>query len=190
MRVAGVVLAAGAGRRFGGPKALVELGGSLLVERAAQVLADGGCDPVLVVLGAAAAEVRERADLGGAVLLDNPGWESGMGSSLRVALDALAGGGADAALVLPVDMPGVGPEAVRRVAARAVDREVLAAAAQAGRRSHPVLLGRAHWAGARTAAVGDAGARDYLRTREVALVACDDVASGHDIDTPEDLPRG
>ncbi|MER7082329.1 nucleotidyltransferase family protein, partial [Saccharopolyspora kobensis] len=116
VEVAGVVLAGGAGRRFGMPKALVEHEGALLVERAARVLADGGCSPVLVVLGAAADEVRERADLSGAAVVLNPDWETGMGSSLRVALDALTSTDADAAVVLPVDMPGIGAAAVRRVA--------------------------------------------------------------------------
>lgn len=187
VEVAGVVLAAGAGRRFGMPKALVEHQGSLLVERAARVLAAGGCAPVVVVLGAAAEEVRERADLAGATVVVNPDWETGMGSSLRTALDALTSTDADAAVVLPVDMPGVGAEAVRRVAALAAP-DALAAAAHDGRRSHPVLLGREHWAGARAAATGDAGARGYLRDREVALVPCDDVSAGFDVDRPEDLP--
>ncbi|WP_308198079.1 nucleotidyltransferase family protein [Saccharopolyspora soli] len=187
-KVAGVVLAAGAGRRFGMPKALVEYQGKLLVDRAAQVLAAGGCEPIVVVLGAAADEVRDRAELTGATVVINPDWPSGMGSSLRTALDALASTDAVAALVLPVDMPGIGPEAVRRVAAHA-SPSALAAAAHHGNRSHPVLLGRDHWAGARAAATGDAGARGYLKGRDVALVFCDDVSEGFDIDQPEDLRR-
>ncbi|MER5390042.1 nucleotidyltransferase family protein [Saccharopolyspora sp. NPDC002686] len=187
MRVAGVVLAAGAGRRFGMPKALVEHRGSLLVDRAARVLAEGGCSPVVVVLGAAADEVREQAELAGVSVVVNPDWDSGMGSSLRVGIDALTSTDADAAVVLPVDMPGIGAEAVRRVAELA-GPSALAAAAHDGRRSHPVLLGREHWAGARASATGDAGARGYLRDREVVLVPCDDVSAGFDVDRPEDLP--
>ncbi|MBB5153211.1 nucleotidyltransferase family protein [Saccharopolyspora phatthalungensis] len=184
--VAGIVLAAGAGRRFGMPKALVEYRGTLLVDRAAQVLAAGGCAPIVVVLGAAADEVRERAALTGVTVVINPDWPTGMGSSLRAALDALAPTDATAALVLPVDMPGIGPEAVRRVAAHA-SPTALAAAAHHGIRSHPVLLGRRHWAGASQAATGDAGARGYLKDREVTLLSCDDVSEGFDIDRPEDL---
>lgn len=187
--VAGVVLAAGAGRRFGMPKALVELGGELLVDRAARVLAEGGCDRVLAVLGAAADEVRERAALPGAQVVVNADWPTGMGSSLRTALDALEGTPAVACLVLPVDMPGVSPSAVRRVRARAT-RTALAAASHAGSRSHPVLLGRDHWPGCRAAATGDTGARDYLRRHEITLVPCDDVADGGDVDRPADLDPG
>ncbi len=61
---AGLVLAAGGGRRYGGPKALVHHEGSLLVERAVRTVRDAGCAPVVVVLGAAAAEVRASAQLG------------------------------------------------------------------------------------------------------------------------------
>src|SRR5437588_1746517 len=94
---AGLLLAAGGGRRYGMPKALVERDGRLLVEHAAQVLRAGGCDPVVVVLGAAADEVRRRADLAGAIVVDNPDWADGMGSSLRAGLAALASTGAPAA---------------------------------------------------------------------------------------------
>lgn len=191
-RVAGVVLAAGAGRRFGSPKALVDYGGELLVERAARVLAEGGCDPVVVILGAAGDEVARRARLGDATVATNPDWPTGMGSSLRVALRTLANttqaDDVHAALVLPVDMPGVSPEAVRRVAAHG-GTSALAAATHEGRLSHPVLLGRGHWDGAADASTGDAGARRYLSEHTVTLVACDDVSKGFDIDRPEDLHR-
>ncbi len=120
----------------------------------------------------------------------NPDWSTGMGSSLRVALDALArttsADSVSAALITPVDMPGIGPSAVRRVAAHASHAR-LAAATHQGRRSHPVLLGRDHWSGASESAAGDSGARQYLRDHEVTLVTCDDVSEGYDIDRPEDL---
>src|SRR5215469_13608213 len=82
LSVAGLVLAAGGGRRYGGPKALVRFEGSLLVERAVNTVRDGGCTPIVVVLGAASAEVRASADLGDVILVENAGWKSGMGSSL------------------------------------------------------------------------------------------------------------
>lgn len=160
--VAGVVLAAGEGRRYGMPKALVEHGGRRLVERAVQALRGGGCAPVLVVLGAAADRVRATARLPGATVLDNPRWRTGMGSSVRAGLAALAGTGVVAAVVLLVDMPGIGPEAVRRVAAGATS-DALVMAGYADRRGHPVLLGRDHWPGVMELAVGDTGARPYLR---------------------------
>lgn len=173
------------------PKALVDLRGRLLVDRAACVLRDGGCAPVLVVLGAAADEVIRRADLDGAQVVDNADWASGMASSLRAGLAALADTSAVAAVVLPVDVPGVPAAAVGRVlaAAAAGPAAALVAATYAGRQGHPVLLGRAHWAGVMATARGDAGARDYLRAHDVEAVPCDDIGVGTDVDVPGDLPE-
>lgn len=187
MTVAGVLLAAGGGRRFGMPKALVEHRGRLLVEHAASVLRDGGCAPVVVVLGAQAAEVRARAALGDAVVVDNPGWASGMGSSLRVGLAALTDPAVTAAVVVPVDTPGLTAAAVRRVASMATP-DTLVRAVYDGSPGHPVALGRDHWAGAVAGATGDKGAREYLRDHDVIEVDCADVAIGADADRPEELP--
>jgi CTP:molybdopterin cytidylyltransferase MocA len=183
---AGLVLAAGGGRRYGGPKALVRHEGSLLVERAVRTVRDAGCAPIVVVLGAAAAEVRATAQLGDAILVQNDAWKSGMGSSLRVGLEALGGTDAEAALVLLVDTPGVTSEAVKRVAAGAA-RDSLATATYNGRRGHPVLLGRDHWSGVAILATGDVGARAYLSARleKLHLVPCEDISDDTDMDVPE-----
>jgi CTP:molybdopterin cytidylyltransferase MocA len=186
VQTAGLVLAAGAGRRYGGPKALVRREGSLLVERAVATARAGGLVPVFVVVGAAAERVRAEADLGDAVLVDNPEWASGMASSLRAGLEALRATDAPAVTVLLVDMPGVTPEAVARVAAGA-DRQTLAMGGYDDRRGHPVVLGRDHWAGVAETATGDAGARAYLRAHAAAVtvVPCGDVADDTDLDTPD-----
>ena len=182
--VAAVVLAAGGGRRYGMPKALVEYDGSLLVERAVRT-ARAICDPVLVVLGAQAVDVWQRADLDGATVLANRDWETGMASSLRTGLDGLRAwpGGIDAALVTLVDMPGMTPEALARVAALAAPA-ALAVATYDGVRGHPVLLGREHWAGVAETATGDEGARRYLAAREVTEVDCTGLADPLDLDVP------
>jgi nicotine blue oxidoreductase len=192
--VAGLLLAAGGGRRLGGrPKALLEHHGRPLVEYAVRVLREGGCAPVHVVLGAAADRVRREADLSGCAVSDNPDWAEGMGSSLRVGLASLAeeraGGPVDAALVLLVDQPGIGAEAVARVRAAYRSRASLVAAAYGGRRGHPVLFGADRWAAIAESAEGDRGARAYLAAHAdaVTLVECGDVAKAYDIDTPEDL---
>ncbi|MGV9976991.1 nucleotidyltransferase family protein [Micromonospora wenchangensis] len=189
--VAGLVLAAGAGRRYGRPKALVERDGQLLVERASATARDGGCRPVVTVLGAAAPAVRARADLGAAIVIDNPRWATGMGSSLRAGLAALWATEAVAVIVLLVDMPGVTPEAVRRLTVLA-SPDALAMAGYGSHRGHPVLLGRAHWADVAALAVGDVGARPYLRDRaaDLRVVPCGDIASGADLDTDQDKENG
>ena len=184
--VAGLVLAAGAGRRYGRPKALVQWQGRWLVDRAAGTLRAGGCDPVVVVLGAAAGTVRRVARLAGCRVTENPQWDTGMGSSLRAGLAALADPGPVAVVVLLVDLPGVGPEAVRRVAAGAGPDALVTAGYRDGRWGHPVLLGRNHWTGVAELAVGDTGARPYLTAHSAAVrvVSCADVADDWDLDRP------
>lgn len=199
--VAGLLLAAGGGRRLGGrPKALLPHRGRPLAEHAMRVLREGGCDPLYVVLGAAADEVRARAELPDCVLLENPDWADGMGSSLRTGLAALAATDAGAVVIGLVDQPGIGADVVSRVREAAAGAggpggvtlaNELVAAAYDGRRGHPVLFGRAHWSGVAGSARGDQGARDYLSAheRELVLVECGDLADPADIDIPADLPR-
>lgn len=181
--VAGLVLAAGAGRRYGMPKARVRYQGELFVERAVRVLTDAGCVPVLAVLGAGAAEVREQLpDLNA---IDNPDWPSGMGSSLRVGLNALPD--KESVVILPVDTPGVTAGAVRRLIARSSPKALLRAGYE-GEPGHPVLIGHDHWVGVIELATGDAGAREYLRRHPPKIVPCGDVSDGRDVDVPGDLP--
>ncbi len=189
--VAGLLLAAGSGSRYGGPKALVELDGELLVRRAARMLRDGGCDSVLLVLGAEAERVQQVAgvpDEAVAEVVLAPDWETGMGASLRA---GLAGLGTDvgACVVALVDQPLVGSAAVTRLRAAWQAGAVAAVATYGGAPRNPVLLDRSVWADVAALAEGDAGARTWLRARpeQVTPVACDDTGSPYDIDTPEDL---
>jgi len=163
----------------------VRLRGRLLVDRAVELLAAGGCDPVLVVLGAAAEQVLATAALPGATSVLNPDWASGMGSSLRAGLAAVP---ADAAAVVVtlVDMPGLGPQAVRRLVASGAEAAV---ATYGGRWGHPVLLGRAVLAEVAAAAGGDRGAGPWLarHPERVRLVPCDGTGDPRDVDVPDDL---
>lgn len=197
--VAGLVLAAGAGRRIGGPKALLRgPDGVAFLDRAVGALLDAGCVTVSVVLGAAAEDARRLlADTGRAadpavrvVVADD--WDEGMGASLRRGLRALAEerSAAGSALVTLVDLPDVGAEVVRRLLAAGSGPGVLARAAYGGRPGHPVLLGRDHWPGVAAAASGDRGARDYLAAHPPTTYECGDLATGRDVDRPEDLGPG
>ena len=191
MSVAGLVLAAGEGRRLGRPKALVRWGDQLLVERAVATLRAAGCAPIVVVLGAAAAEVAVAADLGDAVTVVNDAWPTGMGSSLCTGLSALSDLRAPAAVVLLVDQPQVTGELVRRLVGHWSPDLPAVVASYDGQRRNPVLLSALVWAEVAATATGDAGARRWLDAHadDVMLVACDDLGSDLDIDTPADLDR-
>ena len=187
---AGLVLAAGAGRRLGRPKALVELDGELLVDRAVRVLRESGCDPVVVVLGAQATDVVAAALLDRAVVVVNDGWSGGMGTSLRCGLTAVRDVGAADAVVLLVDQPRVGAAHVRRLLDRRDERPAVVAA-YGGEPRNPALLAASVWDDVCAAAVGDVGARAWIRAHpdQVLAVACDDLGGDLDIDTADDLAR-
>ena len=182
--VAGIVLAAGAGRRFGGPKALVELDGERLVDRAVRLLRTGGCDPIVVVAGAVPLVVD------GAFVVENTDWRTGMGSSLRRGLAAVPLG-CEAAVIALVDQPYVGSEAVRRLISAHETGARAAVATYGGRRRNPVLLARSTWEDVSMLAYGDVGARRYLEANpgDVVEVPGDGTGDPRDIDTPADLRR-
>jgi CTP:molybdopterin cytidylyltransferase MocA len=199
--VAGVLLAAGEGSRFGGPKALVELDGQTLAERGVGLLRAGGADPILVVTGATEVQIP------GTHTVYNPEWRTGMGSSLRAALNALtspedaspedaspedAGPEEVGAVVVALaDQPLVGPESVARLIAAYRAGASVAVAAYDGQPRNPVLLAREHWPEVIATATGDTGARAFLRARAdlVSLIECGDTGRPDDIDTPADLAR-
>lgn len=183
---AGLLLAAGAGRRMGRPKALVELDGEPLLRRALRALTEGGCDPVRVVVGARAEEVRRLLPDPG-LAVDSPDWAEGMGASLRAGLGALPE--ATAVLVHLVDLPEVDGRIVDRLAGLAAP-DVVARAVYDGVPGHPVLFGRRWWGEIAERASGDRGARDWLRGRtDLRFVECGDLGGGRDVDTPADLAR-
>ena len=182
MSVAGLLLAAGAGRRFGRPKALAE--GGAWLRRSVEVLVDGGCFPVRVVLGAQA-EVAARLLPGTDMVVVAHDWRTGMAASLKAGLQAAAAirPEPDAVLVHLVDLPDVTAGVVARLRTAATGPDGLARATYQGRPGHPVVLGRHHWADVAAAVHGDAGARAWLDGRaDVDLVECADLAGGRDVD--------
>lgn len=188
MTVAGILLAAGGGRRFGQPKATAVLGGSSLADRGVKMLLDAGCAPVVLVAGAGADSLRPPAE---ATLVVNEHWAQGLSTSLRTGLAFAATTPAEAAVLALVDQPLVSPAAVQRLVGAWRKGAVVAAAAYGGKARNPVLLDRSVWADVTAASTGDEGARAWLQAHPdlVTPVACDDVSDPDDIDTPADLDR-
>jgi CTP:molybdopterin cytidylyltransferase MocA len=175
----GIVLAAGAGSRLGRPKALMRTAdGEPWVARAVGLLRAAGCDHVLAVLGAAAEQAATLVPADTDILVVED-WAEGMGESLRQALAAAHG---DVAVITLVDLPDLPLGVVSRVLRQPIDDSTLTQAVFGGRPGHPVLIGRAHWAGVTSTLVGDRGARDYLAAHGAAEVECGDLFDGHDID--------
>jgi molybdenum cofactor cytidylyltransferase/nicotine blue oxidoreductase len=181
-----MIIAAGGGRRIGGPEALLHQGETPLVTQMLDVVREAGCGPLVVVLGAAADRVQQTADLTEATVVVNRSWGKGIGSSMRMGLDALADGDIEAVVVVPVDMPGLTVAAVRRVTALPYP-DVLVCATYDGLRGYPMLFGRRHWPGIATLANADVGARPYLLAHkdQIVDIACDTVADGCRVDSPE-----
>jgi CTP:molybdopterin cytidylyltransferase MocA len=178
--IAGLILAAGGGTRFGSePKLLADLGGRPLLEWAVGAqCAVPALERVIVVLGAHAAEVVKQVDLMRAEPLVCEDWDEGQAMSLRCGASVL--GDADKVIVTLGDAPLVTAEVV----ATFVDRPPRTRALYQGVPGHPVVLGRAE-VSAVSSLSGDQGARELLRGGSAVEVG--HLCSGRDVDTPEDL---
>jgi molybdenum cofactor cytidylyltransferase len=184
--VAGIVLAAGAGRRFGGPKQLALLDGRPLLahvlDRAWSVPA---LDPLVVVLGAHAEAIRAAVDLTGTEVVECADWDEGQAASLRAGVAAV-GRRVGAAAILLGDMPFV----TGQVMAGAVDQLTggwdAVRTLYGGRPGHPVVLGRRVLDEVPTLR-GDVGARELLRAFRVRAWEAGHLCDPTDIDTPEQL---
>jgi len=151
----------------------------------ADVLTGAGCQPVLACLGARAEDAAGLLPATvQAVVVDD--WRTGLSASLRAAMRAAAHTGAEAALILPVDVPDMPIEACARLLRSDRSRSSLARAVYRGAPGHPVLIGRDHWLAVADGAVGDRGAGAYLSRHGAAEIECADLWDGADIDTPQD----
>lgn len=177
VRAGGVVLAAGGGTRYGMPKVLA--GNGQWLRNAVTALSDAGCDDIVVVLGAAIVDVPSPAR---SVVADD--WSDGVSASLRAGISALDPDVVDFVVVLTVDTPDIGTDAVRRVlGAAGAAPSGIARARYGGRPGHPVVIARRHWPDLVATVAGDEGARAFLASRDdVVSVDCADLATGADID--------
>jgi molybdenum cofactor cytidylyltransferase len=188
MRVAAIVLAAGEGRRMGGPKALIPLLGVTFAAAAASRFERPDLAARLVVIGAEAERVAVAARLpDGVAIVVNERWADGMLTSIWAGLDAAEALGMDAVLLHPVDNPLVAPATIGSVVDALERGAAIAVPSHAGRRGHPTGFARAAWPALRAAAL-DRGARAVLAERPEWVVH---VPAGPDclvdVDTPEEL---
>lgn len=187
MSVLAILLAAGAGRRIGGCKALLAPDGRSFLARCAERLLRPGVVGVVAVTGAEAEAVaRAAASLPDVECVANPHPEKGMLGSLLVGLARAESRGAEAVLVHPVDHPLVEPATVARVVAALGDGAAIAVPSVGRRRGHPGGFASTVWPDLRQASP-ERGAREVLtrRAREVVHVDADP-GCRIGIDTPED----
>lgn len=180
-RIAGVLLAAGAGTRYGMPKILAAEGEWL--HSAVDALFGGGCTDVFVTVGAATVEMPPSAT--SVVVRD---WHEGLSQSVRMGLDrACECDGLVGVVLHVVDIPDVSDRQVERLlAAAGPTPQALARAAHSGKKGHPVYLGADHIAAVLDSLSGDRGAGPFLAARDDVIdVECGDLGSGVDHDFPE-----
>jgi CTP:molybdopterin cytidylyltransferase MocA len=188
---AGLVLAAGSSRRMGSPKQLLVIDGKPLLELVVAHANASKLDQVVVVVGAAADEIRSRVDLGRATVLFNPDHATGMASSLRAGLASLTDE-VDRVVVILGDQPEVDAALLDRLLELQETSGLPAAALSFNGLLHPpVVLEREQW-GDLMALEGDVGCRAVIRARPelVAKVRVEtDLTHPVDIDTPADYKR-
>ncbi|HVD58407.1 MAG TPA: nucleotidyltransferase family protein [Thermoleophilaceae bacterium] len=182
--IGGLILAAGKGSRFGGPKQLAHLHGRPLLEHAVRAMTASPVGRVVVVLGSGADDVIAQVDLHGAEPVVCERWEEGQSASLAFGLGELSE--CDAIVVTLGDLPNLSTNAIRRVIAARSDGVEAVRATYAGEPGHPVLLERELFERLRDVS-GDHGARNLLLSVSQREVPCDDLGGGEDIDTPAQL---
>jgi molybdenum cofactor cytidylyltransferase len=180
-----LVLAAGEGRRFGGAKLAADLDGVTVLDHSVEaMLLVPAIERIVVVLGAHAQEVSERADLAEVETVIADDWREGISSSLRAGVDALAG--SEALLITLGDQPFITPQVIAAIVDQIDAPEPAARATYDGRPGHPVLVKRELYPALRLLR-GDAGARDLLAKAGVREFECGPLCARDDIDTRDDL---
>jgi len=181
--IGGLVLAAGAGTRFGSAKQLAELDGRPLLEHAIRAMSLSPVGRVVVVLGSGAEDVVAKVDLHGAEAVLCRRWDEGQSASLACGLAELSD--CEAVVVTLGDQPRVSPDAIARVIATR-DGSAAVRATYGDAPGHPVLLERELFERLRDV-TGDHGARNLLLSMHTREVPCEDLGGGEDVDTPAQL---
>ena len=188
--ISAVLLAAGAGSRFGGGKLLARLGRRSVIEATLDGLRGAPVDETIIVVGAEGERLRNASAAYAARVVENPEWAEGMSTSVRVGLGACSPH-ARAVVVVLADQPLVGSEAVARLVEAFQGGARVAVATYGGEQRNPALFAREVWPFLEREMSGDRGARAVLARHPelVTEVPCDDVADPADVDTVEDLRR-
>lgn len=183
------------------PKALIRLhGGKSLLTKSLEILREGGCEDIVVVLGADEPFVRKALEVwtdkidaimgdGALHLVSNEQYADGISTSVRAGLQGVQEleSHPESVLVQLVDTPEISPDAIALLC-KVSDPSAVAVATYDGVIGHPMLIGREHWGPIASAITGDVGARQYLNGREdLQRIACDGLGSPADVDTPEQL---
>jgi len=185
-RIAAIILAAGYSSRMGSLKALVEVEGATMLDRAARTFADANIEQIFVVTGFDADRLAQAARARGLIPVHNSNFDSGMFSSILAGLAALPSG-TDAAFILPVDIPFVSP-ATPRALALGIGPHPAALPRYQGETGHPPLIRRALFDEIRRWH-GPDGLQGFFRARlaDIALIDVEDPFILRDIDNPRDL---
>jgi molybdenum cofactor cytidylyltransferase len=184
-RVAGIVLAAGGSTRLKQLKQLVQWRSRSLVWHVVQAALGGGLSPIIVVVGAQAERVRQVLADQPVAIIDNPSWECGLSSSLRIGLKAVEER-VEAVVVLLADMPFIREDLVKvLIQGHRLSQSPLIAPQAGGRRANPVLFDRATFPSLHGLS-GDRGGRELFERFPSILVPWDESIL-FDVDTIEDL---
>jgi len=164
MHIDALILAAGPSTRFGSPKQLIPWGSTTLLQHIIEMAAETDVKSTWVVLGASIEQILETVDFRDAGIVENPEWDEGIASSLRVGLDAIARQGeADAVLILLADQPLLDPEVVEAILRRYEETGAAAVVPKYRyQRGNPVLIDRSLWSRVMSLE-GDQGARTLLQ---------------------------
>ncbi len=187
--IAAIVLAAGESGRLGRPKQLLAYRGRTLVRHVVECAAAGGCDPVLVVLGARAREVGHEVEQTAAHAVLNPRWSEGLGSSVRAGVEALQSGWPQAAgvLLLACDQPRITADLVRGLLEQLAEpgRRIVACS-YAGTVGVPALFDRSLFPEL-AALAGPGGAKAVIRSHWAELTRWPWPDGAFDIDVTADV---
>lgn len=203
--IAGIILAAGASRRFGKPKQLLNWRGEPFVRAVARKALEAGLEPVIVVTGASAEGVDAALNGLNVQSVRNPAWESGQASSIRAgvmalqdSMESMAGTSRDfqlsrvragGAIFLLTDQPQIGPAVLRALMEKhAQGLFAVVAPMVMDQRANPVLFDRDTFADL-TALEGDVGGRAILHKHSVEYLPWHDDSLLLDVDTPEHYQR-